>query len=85
MKRKTLRNSAELLRDEMYLRDRVAEALRAGPKTVSELAGELGFPSHEMMKWLMAMRRYGRVEELPKSRADDYYQYQLVEEENAAS
>jgi hypothetical protein len=85
MKRKTLRNLAEVLRDEMYQQGRVFAVLEAGPRTIPEIAGELHSPSHEVTKWLMAMRRYGRVEELPKSRADDYYQYRLAEDIHAES
>lgn len=79
MKRKTRRNLAEVLRDEMYMRDRVAAVLQQGPKTIPEIAQELGRPSPEVTLWVMAMRRYGRIADLPKGRADDYYQYKLVE------
>lgn len=75
-----LRNLGEVMRDEMVERDRVAEVLRGGPKTIPEIAGALGFPTYEVTKWLMAMRRYGRVRDLPKARADDYYRYELVED-----
>jgi predicted Rossmann fold nucleotide-binding protein DprA/Smf involved in DNA uptake len=85
MKRKTLRNLAEALRDEMYLRDNISEVLEDGPKTIPEIAGELDFPPYEVTMWLMAMRRYGRVEELPKGRADDYYHYKLIEEKHDES
>jgi hypothetical protein len=75
----SLRNLSEVLRDEMVERDRVAAVLREGPKTVPEIAQALGSPSYEVTKWVMAMRRYGRVRDLPKARADDYYRYELVE------
>ncbi len=75
-----LRNLNEVLRDELYERDRVAAALRGGPKTVPELATALDVPAPEVTKWVMAMRRYGRVRDLPKTRSEDYYRYQLVEE-----
>ena len=80
MKRKTMRNLAEALRDEMHLQKKVIEVLKDGPKTVSEIADELEFPSAEVMRWVTAMLRYGIITEIPKSRADDYYQYKLVEE-----
>jgi hypothetical protein len=75
-----LRNLGEVLRDEMVERDRVTAVLRDGPKTLPEIARALGAPSYEVTKWVMAMRRYGRVRDLPKTRADDYYRYELVEE-----
>ncbi len=76
----SLRNLGEVLRDEMVERDRVATILRAGPQTIPELAAALSAPPHEVTKWVMAMRRYGRVRDLPKARADDYYRYELVED-----
>jgi len=78
--RTELRNLGEVLRDEMVERDRIAGVLRTGAKTLPEIAGELGAPVAEVTKWVMAMRRYGRVRDLPKARADDYYRYELVEE-----
>jgi predicted Rossmann fold nucleotide-binding protein DprA/Smf involved in DNA uptake len=76
----SLRNLNEVFRDEMVERDRVTAALRAGPKTIPEIATVLGAPTHEVAKWVMAMRRYGRIRDLTKARADDYYRYELVEE-----
>ena len=74
-----LRDLGEVFRDEMVERDRIAALLRGGPKTLPEIATALGAPTHEVTKWVMAMRRYGRVRDLPKARADDYYRYELVE------
>ncbi len=73
-----LRNLREVLRDEMVQRDRIAEALREGAKTIPQLATALRAPENEVTKWVMAMRRYGRLRELPKSRSDDYFLYGLV-------
>ncbi len=79
MRKKTQRNSAEVLRDEMFLQDKVVGLLKNGPKTIPEIAQELSYPSQEITKWVMALRRYGKIMDIPKSRADDYYQYKLVE------
>jgi hypothetical protein len=81
MERKASRNLGEVLRDEMYMRDRIMKILAAGPKTISGIADELGYPSDEVLRWVMGMRRYGLVTELPKARADDYYQYKLKDQE----
>ena len=75
-----LRDHGEVARDALVEQDRIASALRSGPKTLPELAEELRAPTHEVTQWVMAMRRYGRVRDLPKGRADDYYRYALVEE-----
>jgi hypothetical protein len=70
---------AEVLRDEMIMRDRIADALRDGPKTIPEIAALLGAPTREVTQWVMAMRRYGRLEEMPKPKVDDYFRYKLME------
>jgi len=70
---------AEVLRDEMFMQDRVTAALRDGPKTIPEIAEILGAPSREVTQWVMAMRRYGKLEETPKPKADDYFKYKLTE------
>lgn len=73
-----VRSLADILRDEMVMRDRIAAALREGPLTIPEIAEVLSAPVREVTLWLMAMRRYGRIEELPKGKADDYYRYKWV-------
>jgi predicted transcriptional regulator len=77
MIKKIPRDLAEIFRDEMYMHDKIVNILEAGPKTIVEIAEELNYPSDEVMKWVMGMRRYGAVIEMPKDRADDYYKYQL--------
>ena len=72
------RGFAEVLRDEWTMRERIAAVLADGPKTIPEIAALLGSPSREVTQWVMAMRRYGRLEEMPKPRADDYFQYKLA-------
>lgn len=74
-----MRNLGEVLRDEMVMRDKILALLADGPLTVPELVESLRMPSWEVTAWVMAMRRYGQVKELPKSRADDYYPYARVE------
>ena len=79
MERKHVRNQVEVLRDEMYLRDKISSLLKDGPKMISEIAEALGYPPAEVTMWLMSMRKEGLVAELPKPRADDYFQYELAE------
>jgi hypothetical protein len=81
----TPRAPAEVMRDEMAMRERIAVALREGPKTIPELAAALGSPAPEVTLWVMALRRYGTVEELPKPKAEDYYRYRLSGEPSAAA
>jgi hypothetical protein len=77
MEKKISRNLGEVLRDETYMRGQITGILSKGPKTIGEIAVELGCPSDEVLRWVMGMRRYGLITELPKARADDYYQYKL--------
>jgi predicted Rossmann fold nucleotide-binding protein DprA/Smf involved in DNA uptake len=69
---------ADVLRDEMLVRDRIAALLREEPKTIPEIAEALGAPGREVVVWVMAMRRYGFVEELSKPKADDYFRYKIA-------
>ncbi len=73
----TLRDKREIFRDELVMRDRIAALLSGGPRTVPELAEALGRPSHEVLAWVAAMRRYGRIEERGKANGDGYFAYAL--------
>ena len=77
MRREPLRDLREIMRDEMVMRDRIVALLGDGPKTIPDIAAGLSRPSYEVQLWVMAMRRYGVLEALPKSKADDYFTYGL--------
>jgi hypothetical protein len=51
-------------------------ALKAGPRTVPQLAAECGIPAPEVMWHLMAMRRYGEV--LDGAEENGYLLYTLA-------
>ncbi len=51
-------------------------ALKAGPRTVPQLAVECGIPSPEVMWHLMALRRYGEVLDGPEE--NGYLLYTLA-------
>jgi predicted Rossmann fold nucleotide-binding protein DprA/Smf involved in DNA uptake len=74
-----VRDPREVMREEMFIRDRMLATLRNGPKTVPEIAEAMGSPMHEVMYWVMAARKYGYIEEIKEPTEDDYYQYMLVE------
>jgi hypothetical protein len=63
----------------MFMRDKVLATLQDGPKTVPEIAQALGHPSHEVMFWVMAARKYGLIQEIKEPTADDLFQYTLAE------
>jgi hypothetical protein len=74
------RDRDEVMRDEMVMRDKIAALLSDGPKTIPEIAGRLGHPAPEVVLWVMAMRRYGRIAETGKPDDAGYFRYTLREE-----
>lgn len=75
-----LRNRAEVMRDEMIMRQPILALLREEPRTIPELAEALGHPANEVLLWLMGMWRYGLVEALQKPRTEDYFHYSVKAE-----
>jgi DNA-binding IclR family transcriptional regulator len=71
------RNPAEVMRDEMAVRDRILELLAAEPLTIPEIADRLGYPTQETVRWVMAMWSYKLVEETGKAGQDGYYRYRV--------
>lgn len=80
MRTESKRGLAEVLRDEMVMKDRIVDLLREEPKTIPEMAEALGYPSHEVLLWVMALWRYGTVVEVEKKRTEEYFQYKLSPE-----
>lgn len=78
-----MRDMGEVLRDEMVMRDKIAALLREEDKTVPELAEALGYPTYEVMVWVMGMRRYGNVEETGRPDEDGYFKYTLTGEKES--
>ena len=74
-----MRDLAEVMRDEMVMRDKIKKLLPKEGMTVPEIAEALGTPSREVMLWVMAMWRYGHIKDLSKGRTDDYFKYAPAE------
>jgi len=72
------RDPSEVMRDEMLMKEKIASLLHEGPRTIPEIADALHCPAREVTLWVMALRRYGALEEIPKPKADDYYRYKLA-------
>ena len=70
------RDPREVIREEPVMRPRILGALAAGPLTVPQIAEAIGAPTHEVVFWIMGMRRYGWVAEIKGSDADGYFLYQ---------
>ena len=72
------RDVREIIREEPLMRGRILEALGAGPRTVPEIANAIGSPESEVMFWVMGMRKYGWLAELPGTTDDGYFRFQAV-------
>jgi len=70
------REVREVVREEPVMRGRILEALREGPRTVPEIAAAIGSPTHEVVFWVMGMRRYGWLAEVKGAAVDGYFQYE---------
>lgn len=72
------RDLLETIRLEMVMRGKILEIMKEGPKTVPEVAEILGEPVYEVMYWMMAMRKYGIIEETEEITDEGYYKYKLA-------
>jgi len=70
------RDVREVIREEPVMRARILDALREGPLTVPQIAEAIQAPTHEVVFWVMGMRRYGWLAEIKGSDADGYFQYE---------
>lgn len=75
-----IRDVREIVREEMLMRDKIINILQGGPKTVPEIAEALKCPPHEVMFWVMGMRKYGQVTEAELT-DEGYYKYTAVAKE----
>ena len=81
MNGEVVRDPREIIREEMLMRDRIMDVLKDGPQTVPEIAQVLGCPSHEVMFWVMGMRKYGYVSETGEVTDEGYHRYKAVARE----
>ncbi len=77
------RDVREVIRDEHLMRRPILEALAAGPLTIPEIAEAIGRPTHEVVFWVMGMRKYGYLAEIKEATDEGFYLYQIVEKESA--
>jgi predicted Rossmann fold nucleotide-binding protein DprA/Smf involved in DNA uptake len=73
-----VRDTREIIREEPLHRGAILDALGREPLTVPEIAAAIGEPEREVMFWVMAMRKYGRVAELPEVTPEGFYRFQVV-------
>jgi predicted Rossmann fold nucleotide-binding protein DprA/Smf involved in DNA uptake len=75
-----LRDPREVIREEPLMHQPILLALRDGPLTVPQIAERIEAPAREVLVWVMGMRRYGHVVELPEADDDGYYRYAAASE-----
>lgn len=69
------RDVREVIREEPAVRGRIVAALADRPLTIPEIAAAIGSPEREVVFWVMAMRRYGYLAEVPGADDDGYFRY----------
>jgi len=74
----TNRDVREIVREEPVMRARILAALYDGPLTVPEIAASIGAPTHEVVFWVMGMRRYGWLAEIKGATVEGYFQYETT-------
>ncbi len=79
----TNRDVREIVRDEQVMRRHILTALSGGPLTVREIAAAVERPAHEVMFWVMGLRKYGWIAEIKEVTDEGYYRYQVVEREGS--
>jgi len=78
MKNRIERDAAEVMRDEMVMKDKIHSLLTEDARTVPEMAAALECSTDNVLIWVMAMWRYGSLEEVGKPNDEGYYKYKLV-------
>ncbi len=79
--RREVRDFREVLRDEMVMRRQIMDILREAPRTIPAVAEALGRPLREVTLWMMAMWRYGLIEEMGRPDGEGYYSYRTKKED----
>ena len=74
----TLRDPREVIREEFLMHKPILEAVADGPATITEIAERVGHPAHEVLYWVMGMRRYGLLVEGAEADDDGYFSYRAV-------
>lgn len=74
----TIRDVREIVREEHVMRAQILDVLHDGPHTIPEIARAIGCPTHEVVFWVMGMRRYGHVREVKGATDDGYFRYEAV-------
>ena len=75
------RDMREVIREEPLMHGRILDLLVDGPRTIPEIAASIGRPTHEVVFWVMGMRRYGHVRDVKEAAVDGYFRYESLAKE----
>lgn len=78
-----VRDVREIVRDEQAMRVPILQALADGPRTIPEIAAAIGRPAHEVVYWVMGLRKYGWIAEIKEVDDEGYFRYQAVPREGS--
>jgi hypothetical protein len=77
------RDPREVIRDEQAMRPGILAALAGGALTIPQIAAAVGKPTHEVVVWVMGLRKYGWIAEIKEVDDDGYFSYQVAEREGS--
>ena len=72
------RELREVIREEPVMRARILALLASEPRTVPEIAVAMDCPTHEVLFWVMGMRRYGHLREVKGVTDEGYFRYEAI-------
>jgi predicted transcriptional regulator len=74
----TVERTQALLREQKKIQREICQTIREKPKTVPEIAAEIGKPADEVLWYIAAFKKYNIVNEA--GMCDDYPLYERVKE-----
>ncbi len=69
------REVREIAGEERVMKDKILAVVGPEGKTIPEIAEAIGHPGHEVVYWVMTMRRYGLLEETGEANEEGYFVY----------
>ena len=74
----TVKHTQALLKEQKRVQKLICQSIREKAKTVTEIASEVGMPTHEVLWYLTAFKKYDIVVE--EGMCDEYVLYRRVQE-----
>ena len=69
----------EMAKEQRKIIKKIKECLKAGPKTIPEIASEVDMPTGVVTWYVMTLFKYGEV--VPEEEVDGYFKYRLAKAE----